>query len=153
MATKKLLKSTQNKLKAAAAALNEFSTGAVINGDIILNDLYKVSAPGGPITFTLRYNNTGMAASTDVLLDDKVLKTKVRDSITDFPVGTKVAGKFLKIFSAFSATSLTPVPDKLKVDFIISGGKETVTYTLPDFKLTTTGDQGNINISIFFLNV
>jgi hypothetical protein len=155
MPKKKILKSTQNKLAKAVDVLKSFSTGVVQGNDIILNDLYLVNDTDNPVTFTILFNNVGVATSTDVFLDNNLLKEKILGSITDFPVGTNksVAGKFLKIFSAILVTPLTPVPDDLKVDFSISGGASNVSYPLPSFKISAAGDKVNLDISIFFLHV
>ncbi len=155
MAKKKILKSTQNKLTNAVEALKAFSNAVVSGKDIILNDLYKVNDSGDPVTFTLNFNNIGVSTSTDIFLDNNLLQEKVHGSITGFPVGSnkEVRSKFLKIFSSIVTTPLTPLPAKLKVDFIISGGDGPVTYEIPSFDLKQVGDTVNLDISIFFLHL
>lgn len=155
MPKRKILKSIQNRLAKAVNTLKSFSIGTVQGNDIILNDLYQVNDSENPVTFTIRFNNIGVATSTDIFLDNNLLQDKILESIIDFPIGANknVAGKFLKIFSAILVTPLTPVPDDLKVDFSISGGASTVSYPLPSFKINAAGDKVNLNISIFFLHV
>lgn len=155
MAKKKILKSTQNKIAKAVDILKSFSDSSVSGSDIILNGIYLVNGSSDPVTLTMLFNNIGVATSTDVLLDNNSLKSKIQGSLTNFVVGTNaaVAGKFLKVFSAVGASNLTPVPDDLKIDFSLSGGVSTVSYPLPPFKLNKVGDKVNISISIFFLHI
>lgn len=155
MAKKKILKSTQTKLAKAAAALKSFSSGIVSGNTIILSDLYIVADSGNNVTFTLSFNNIGSAASTDVFLNNQLSQGKLKDSVINFPLGTNdaVSGKFMKLFSTVAVTNLTPLPDKLKAEFSISGGTAPKSYPLPDFTFNAAGDKASLDISIFFLHV
>jgi hypothetical protein len=155
MIKKKILKSTQNKIANAVDTLKSFSDSTVSGNDIILNGIYIVNNSADPVTLTMLFNNIGIAASTEVMLDNNTIPPKVQGSLRNFGVGTNtdVAGKFLRVFSAVAPTNMTPVPDNLKIDISLSGGTGTVPYTLPSFTLNTVGEKINISISIFFLHI
>lgn len=155
MAKKKILKSTQNKITKAVSTLKSFSDSAVSGSDIILNGIYLINDSDNPVVLTILFNNIGIAASTEVMLDNNTIPPKVQGSLQNFVVGTnkEVAGKFIRIFSAAAATNLTPVPDDLKIDFSLSGGAGTVSYPLPPFTLSEVGSKVNISISIFCLHI
>ncbi|MEO6685204.1 MAG: hypothetical protein ABIN24_04535 [Dyadobacter sp.] len=162
MAKKKNVKTKANKLRLANAVqiLKGFTTGLNSDDVISFTDLYQVNNSSSPITFTLQFNNIGVGATTDAVLHDvhsgDVIKAdKARDSLINIPVDTNknVDGKFLNIKSEVTATSLTPVPDDLKVAFSISGGTENKNFILPDAKFESSGNSIFIDISIFFFHI
>ncbi len=140
-------------LKNSVQTLKAFSHSVISGNDIILNDKYQVDASSNQITFSLEFNNVGAATTTDVFLDSLKKVDAANGSLINSLVDTdlNVDGKFLKIFSAVTATSLTPLPDDLKVDFTISGGVNDVTYPLSAFKLNAAGDTVNLDIEILKL--
>lgn len=142
-------------LSNAIQTIKAFTTGVVSGNDIILNDKYQVDASNNQVTFTLEFNNIGVATSTDVFLDNVQLANAAHGSLIDFSVDTdiNVDGKFLKIFSAIVISTLTPLPDNLEVDFTIKGGIKSVNYPLPVFKLNAVGETVNLDISIFFFHL
>lgn len=132
---------------------NATPENVIVSGnDIILSDLYDVNSSGNMVSFTLRFNNIGVATTTDVFLGPDQKASDEHGSLIDFPVdtNTNVAKKFLKIYSVITTTNLTPLPDHVKVDFIIKGGARQVSYPLPDYQLNEAGDSVNLDISIFF---
>ena len=155
MLKKKISKIIVTKISKAVGTLKSFSSATVSGNDIILNDFYAVNDEDSPVTFTFSFNNIGLAVTTDILLDNVVVKEKITESIRDFAIGSDktVANKFLKLFSSAAATSITSVPAELKVDLVISGGVATKSYPLSSFTLNEAGDTVNIDISIFFLHV
>jgi hypothetical protein len=156
MATKKIPKATITKVSKAAETLQSFSSATVVGNDIILNSIYLVTDSPNNVIVNLEFSNTGIAALSEVMLNNTDLPNgKIKGSVINFPVGSNssVKGSFLKIFSALAVTNKTPVPDDLKVNFTLSGGQSDAEFILPEFKLQKTGDNVNLNLSIFFLHV
>lgn len=159
---KKNVRTKANKIKLTKAlqTIRSFSSEESSLNGVTLTDLYQVNNSSNDVSFALDFKNFGVAATTDAVLhdvngSDTSLVNKATGSISNKVVGTNsgVDGKFLNITSAVTASSQTPVPVDLKVEFSISGGVAPRTYIITSATFNSVGDTIIIDISIFFFHL
>ncbi len=161
-----LTKATKMKLMKAATAIQDFS-GTTLTKDktdspllAILNvtDSYRLLNNKSDITFTLKFLNVGVGATTNAVLADALTDKEIsivkdeRDSLINHAIKKDniVNRKFLNLRTTITATELTTLPAALKVEFTIFGGIQDKTYEIPKASFKNKGESIIIDISIFF---
>ncbi|MDR6966130.1 hypothetical protein J2X31_000123 [Flavobacterium arsenatis] len=154
--TPKIDKLKVDKLLKAVSTLNSFTTLATEGNEIYLDDLYKiVPASEKKVTFSLSFQNVGVATTTKAYLESELILPAENGSIDNCFIekNTNLRGKTLSVFSYITTTNLSSpsLPFDFKASLVIKGGKSTIKFPIANqVTLQNVGDSVSLKLTLFF---
>ncbi|HVS94201.1 MAG TPA: hypothetical protein VHE59_19325 [Mucilaginibacter sp.] len=134
----------------AFQTLNSPNAVSTSDSQLSLTTSYQVDGSNNDVQISLVFGPVGVAATSQIKLDDNVLAAAQVGSVNNFSIGANqaISGKFLTIYSIVTVTNATPVPANLTVDFSINGGVNSYSHSL-SYTENNAGGSALFLIDIF----